>query len=274
MRYLSGRGITLTHTFTDEDGATVAPSSVAVSALRDGADTPAGSGPATPAGSAFTFSTTALTEGVYTFTWTAVSPAIVDTEEIEVEGTQLFTVADIRKDPDLPANKYPPLMVREARDFITGEFEQITGRSFTRRTALLTFNHDGSGCEILPVRDTRSLNSITTPSGTADTADYALDADGFLSGLTECGTYTVEVSYGFVWVPKGIKDAAIEWCRFLMLEHNSAIPDRATSFQPANGGGIFQLLTPGRAGVEVGLPNVDAVLQRYGFRILRDITGV
>lgn len=265
-RYLSGRAVSLAHTFYDDETA-LHPDAVTVTVTRAGASTSAASGTATRDEDVYTFSPGALPEGVYTVRWDGGVTA-VDTETIEVTGAILFTVPELRKsDPDLSPARYPVDEVKLARMIVESEFQRITGRSFVPRTAFLSAS-EVPGCgELLPFLDVASV-TVLGPSA-APLEVERIGPFAFMPELPADAT-GVEVSYGFRDVPYGVKRAALLFARFLLLEERSSIPDRATSFQPAEGG-TYVLSTPGRGGAETGIPTVDAVLDGYRLRIIDSV---
>lgn len=270
-RYLSGRSVTLSHTFLDDDEATITPAAVTVTVTRAGSTTATVQGPATLTGGKFTFTAGLLSEGVYTVRWDGAT--YVDTVLIESVGAYLFSAIEARQvDPDLTVQKYTSEKVREAREAVETEFQRITGRSFTPRTVRLTLDHDGSDFLVLPVRDVRAVSSLVDAAGAPVTVTLGVEEFGALTGLSALpeGYYSLDVAYGFAAVPEDIKRAGITRLRSLLHGERSGIPDRATTFQ-AMEGGTFTLATPGRGGSETGIPDVDAILARYTYRVLDSV---
>ncbi|MEU8086332.1 hypothetical protein AB0B57_22320 [Micromonospora sp. NPDC049101] len=265
-RYLAGRPVTLAHTFLDDDTA-LTPAAVQVTVTRAGAAVPTAEGPAVATGDVYAYSPGMLAPGVYTVRWDGGATA-VDITSVEVVGGFLFTVPELRNaDPDLSAERFPASEVRLARDVVEAEFQRITGRSFTPRIAFLSVSDLPGWGELLPFAD---IASVTTSGGTA--ASLAIERVGHFAYMPElpAGTTGIEVSYGFPVVPDGIKRVGLLYARWLLHEDRSGIPDRATSFQPADGG-TYTLATPGRSGYETGLPAVDAVLEAFRFKIIESV---
>ncbi|MDG4826023.1 hypothetical protein O7635_29590 [Asanoa sp. WMMD1127] len=267
MRFLSGRAVTLTHTFLDDEDA-LTPDDVTVTVTRDGASTPTAEGPATRDGTVYTFSAGLLPQGVYTVRFS--SSAVTDTLRIEVVGGFLFGIPEVRKPAlELPATRYPAAEVRQARDVVEREFERITGRSFTPRTLYVEASDLGGCTDLLPVRDVRSVVALGTPDGPVS---LTLDRVGPFAYVPELphGTAGVEIEYGFTEVPEDIRRVGLVRLRWVLTEDRSAIPDRATSYQPVDGG-TYTLATAGRAGYHTGIPDVDAVLDDYTFDVVDSV---
>jgi hypothetical protein len=71
----------------------------------------------------------------------------------------------------------------------------------------------------------------------------------------------VEYEFGLDAPPVPLQEAALVRFRSLLNKHRTAIPDRAATFT-ATDGGTYRLSLPGR--YSTGIPDVDAVYQRYG----------
>lgn len=281
MRFLSGRALSLSHTFYDDDNILTVPS-VAVTLRLDGATSDAFSGSATDAGGGkWTVSVPAQPQGVYTLTWVGNSvPTVTDVEEIEVVGQVIYTVTEARNsDIDLASTaRFPAEDLRRYRDVVEGEFERITGRSFTPRTRTVSELGDGTASLYLGLHDVFALIAVTVDGVAVDLAAerWTVDQAGFLYApydLPEGSVVAVTVDYGFRYPPDDIKRAAILRARSLLASENSGIPDRATSFIAAEGG-TFTLATPGRAGAETGIPEVDVTLSRYRYKLMGDVLGL
>lgn len=274
MRFLSGRALSLSHTFYDDESVLVVPS-VAVTVRLDGATSDAFSGPASDPelDGKWTVSVPALAQGGYTVTWDGGT--VKDTTRVEVVGQVSFTIAEARaSDVDLASTtRFPTAEIRRYRDVVETEFEVITGRSFTPRTKTYSFVSDGTGSEYVGLHDVNAL-SATVDGAVADVSAWSYSQVGFLShDALEGAVVTLTVDYGFRHTPEDIKRAAILRTRSLLASENSGIPDRATSFIAAEGG-TFTIATPGRAGAETGIPEVDVTLSRYRYRLLSDVLGI
>lgn len=272
MRHQSGRSVDLQHRFVTDDETVLTPASVAVTVTREGRTDPEVQGPATPVGDAWAFAAGALPEGAYSVLWDGGATAR-DTALLEVVGGVLVTVADVRADPELPADRWDAATVVDARERVSAEFERITGRAFVPRTRTVPVTV-ADGCPVwLPFRDVLSVE-VRDDTGTVvpDVTSESVGPLTTVSGL-DSGTYAVDVRFGFGAVPDDIRGAALLRIRSLLFAGASGIPDRATSFQPAEGG-TYRLATAGMRGSETGIPDVDAVLARYRLSVLDDVVGV
>lgn len=266
-RFQVGRPVTLSHTFIDDESA-LTPESVTVTVTRAGASAPATTGTAGPTDDVYQFSAGLLPQGVYVVRWDGGATA-VDTEYIEVTGGALFTVPELRgTDEALTLQRYPTDEVKLARLIVEGEFERITGRSFTPRTLYVAASGLPECGELLPLRDIASMTVLGDSPGALEFD--RIEAFAWSPELPS-GTTGVEIDYGFRSVPDSIKRAGLTYARWLLLEDRSGIPDRATSFQPEVGG-TYTLATPGRGGAETGIPTVDAVLTGYRFDVIESVS--
>lgn len=265
-RYLTGRAVTLAHTFlNDEDALT--PETVSVTVTRAGASVPAVQGEAVRAGTVYTFPAGMLPEGQYAVKWDGSTA--VDVETIEVVGGYLFSIPEARaSDEDLTADRFPAPEVRHYRDVVESEFERITGRSFTPRTRFLERSKVPGPTDLLPVADIRSVAIVGGLSAGPATIERVGDF-GYLTSCPEDAS-GIEIAYGFTAAPEGIARVGKLYLRYLLTAERSGIPDRATSYQPVDGG-TYTLATAGRGGSETGIPDVDAVLKDYDFEIINSV---
>jgi hypothetical protein len=256
--------VELSHEFaTDDDGPPLTPDAVTVAVVRDGRSVAAVTGPAVRAGSVYTFSAGELGEGVYTVSWDG-GPGARDRTVVEVCGAHLFSVADVRQvDEELSAVRFPAATVRAARERVEAEFEQITGRSFVPRLRRIAAVSTGPADPyLIPVPDVITVGAVTGSDD--EPVSVGVERIGTAAVLWDLppGEFAVEVRYGFIAAPVDVQAAGLLRVRTLLFEPASGIPDRATSFQPAEGG-TYTLSTPGVRGAQTGIPDVDAVLARY-----------
>ncbi|MEU8780063.1 hypothetical protein [Streptomyces sp. NPDC048637] len=275
MRFLSGRGVKLTHTFLDDESPLVVPA-VSVT-VRDATGQTVYTGDATSSGDEWAATLPALPEGVYTVDWTAAGLA-VDKGGFEVVGGYLFSLPEARQsDMDLADTvRFSTAELKHYREVVEDEFERITARSFVPRTARVEVEADGTPTLYLGYFDVAELKAVSGPSGAVDMTGWGVDSTGFVRapcGLPEGDRYTVTFGYGFGQVPEDVKRAGLLRLRSFLTAERSGIPDRATAFVAAEGGN-FTLATAGRNGWETGLPEVDAVLKRYKYGIFYDVFGV
>lgn len=276
VRFRVGRPITLSHEFlVDETETVLTPASVTVTVTALGASTPVATGAATLTVTVYSRSIGMLPEGVYTVRWDGTTA--VDTEYIEVAGCPLFTVKEARQS-DADFSPYTPVDIVHYREVVEDEFERVAGRSFIPVTRRFRVDWDGWGDTLtLPVRDVRSLvdfDPISVDVTGPDLADLDVDTDGVISGLcgSQAGAYIATVAYGFPSVPLDIKRVGMIRTRWYLAAERSGIPDRATSFQPVDGG-TYAIATPGQRGSHTGLPEVDEALNGYTLEILNSFGG-
>ncbi|MFC7979507.1 hypothetical protein ACFUT3_30280 [Streptomyces cinereoruber] len=275
MRFLTGRGVTLTHTFLDDESPLTVPA-VSVT-VRDAQGQTVYTGAATSSGDEWSAMLPAQPEGVYTAEWQAGQVA-TDTTAFEVVGGFLFTLPEARRsDMDLADTaRFSTAELKHYRNVVTEEFETITARSFVPRTARVEVEADGSPSLYLGHFDVSALKGIDGPSGPVDLAGWSVTSAGFVKApfeLRDGDRYRVAFRYGFALVPEDVKRAALLRLRSVLTAERSGIPDRATAFVAAEGGN-FTLATPGRNGYETGIPEVDATLKRYKYGIFYDVFGV
>lgn len=274
-RYLTGRAVNLSHTFNDDESETgLTPASVTVTVTALGAATAAFTGPAQATGTVYTVAVGALPAGMYAVVWDGGATA-TDTTYIEVAGGNIFSVPYVRKkDQELTAQRFPTADVIYYREVVEDEFERITGRSFVPVTRRLRIDVDGTDTVVLPVRDVRALVALDGPNGAVDVTTLDVDPDGLISGLSALtvGPYVATVAYGFRTPPADIQRVGLIRLRSLLMAERSGIPDRATSFQPGDGG-TYTLATAGRGGSRTGIPDVDAALSDFTYSLLESIVG-
>jgi hypothetical protein len=278
MRFLSGRAASVSHTFlNDEDVITVPSVSVDVWRNSDPSTYVTQVTNITPVNGVYTVTipNDKATQGVYTARWTGTG--YQETSSFEIVGGFLFTVPQARAgDVELEDTaRFPAADIRGYREVIEAEFERITGRSFTPRTAIVEFQADGTDTAYVGLHDCAALVALSGPNGALTVADYHLDDSGLLSGLQsfcEGDRLTAVIDYGFRVVPDDVARVGILRLRTMLAAERSGVPDRAVTFVAAEGGN-FTLATAGRSGWETGIPEVDATLSRYTYRILRDVLG-
>ncbi|MFD3464800.1 hypothetical protein ACFWWM_00230 [Streptomyces sp. NPDC058682] len=244
--------------------------------VRDAMGDTVYTGAATSSGDEWTTSLPAQAEGVYTVDWVAGTTA-TDRDTFEVVGGFLFSLPEARgSDMDLadPA-RFPTAELKHYREVVEAEFERITGRSFVPRTVRVEVEADDTPSLFLGYFDVSALVAVEGPSGAVDTAGWSVDSAGFVRApypLPDGDRYTVTFTYGLAQVPEDAKRAGLLRLRSVLTAERSGIPDRATAFVAAEGGN-FTLATPGRNGYETGIPEVDATLGRYKYRIFFDVLG-
>ena len=228
--------------------------------------------------------TIATTLDTLTATWTFTLSGNVHavTEDYESEGAQLFTISEARGFGDTglaDATKYPNATIAGARDRIAEEFERICGTSFTPRSRFVVIDgskqsRDGASVWLPSIR-TASVSTVETrehgtQTWTAFTADEVADVLVTGTGRIEResladwppGTRNIRVqySYGYDEPPTPIKRAALVLIRAHAVP--SDIDTRAMSLTDELG--TYRFAAAGERGAWFGIPDVDAVLDRYG----------
>jgi hypothetical protein len=215
-----------------------------------------------------------------TVTWTRTDTGAQLADTIEVVGAVLFTEVEARtftvsgaQTPLSNSTSYPDATIAEARDRITGLFEQYCGVSFIPRSHHL--ETAGTGSRTLEIPHHRCIQVLNcTIGGVAQTAAQIIPlhnqrllhhTTGIFTYPSDADPLNVHVTYEHGWPepPLDVKRAAL----LLLLREivPSDLPDRALSW--SNQDGTFRLSTPGDY-YPTGLPTVDEVLNRYRYRSL------
>ncbi|MFE4355109.1 hypothetical protein [Kitasatospora sp. NPDC056800] len=236
MRLRVGRTAALRVDFgDDDDGGQAAAVRLLIYSGHEagyGSPDPVADLPAVGDGRLFHADWTPTALGPYTGIW-AASAGAYRRFYFEVTEAPIVAVTEIRAFDESLADivRFPTPTLVGVRDAVEQEFERITDRSFVIRAR--------RGFFIDPAReenDTRRI--LDNPDG------------------------SVTIEYGLYPPPPDVRRAALLRIRDVLLSDNSAIPDRAVSFQVSEMG-TYQLATAGRAGYETGVPEVDATLARY-----------
>lgn len=225
-----------------------------------------------------------------TATWSATiaGTAVSADEPVEIVGGFFFTLAEGRASDDSlsDATRYPTAALAAARQDTEAECEGICERAFVPRYRRLTLDGSGTSDLLLPdggdelvagvvLRGVRAVRSAQVaprvgqtfvPLNAAQLGALAVTRDGLLR-RTDGAVWTegvsnvvLEYEYGSDAPPTELKRAALQRFRWLATQPRSGIPDRATSFQAAEGG-FYQLDTAGVS--RTGIPDVDAAYTRY-----------
>lgn len=223
----------------------------------------------------YTLAPLALPE-LLTLVWSGTFSGVAQTVTTyaEVVGQRIIPLADLRAYDTVLANttKYPTATLERWRVYVEDEFQAITLRPFIQRYGETTETDMvwGATTLLLCHNLVTSIRSITVDGVAISTSNYHVDSGrvlvledmGFVAGTTVVVKYT----YGMTSVPLDIQDAALRRVRSKALDQSSGIPDRATSFQPGEGG-TYSLAVPGRSGWDTAIPEVDVVLNRWSLRI-------
>lgn len=210
-------------------------------------------------------------------TWISAG-ATVATTVAEVCGGFYFTPRECRAEQDSITENDEDLIARRAD--VEAEFERIARRAFVPRYARVRLSGSGYDWLEVPHADLRVVRSVRVyTSATAYssfTADEiaALDVDDagalvrldrgwFAAGVRNL---VIDYEYGLDQPPREVRSVAMLRLRELLNRPSNAIPDRAVSFQVADGG-TYRLATP--TGERTGNPDVDAVLDRWAIKTRR-----
>lgn len=289
VRVARTQATTLTHTFGDED-ETITPSAVAVS-IVDAAGVAVAAGAAAVDGTAWTFPLAGQALlGDLTVTWTATVGAatVIDTTGVSVVGAHLFTIKELREaDTASPVEladtgKYPVTRLREVRDEVTAEVEDICDRSFVPRYGRVVL--DGTGLAEVSLfgarsSDFRRLRAAGVAPGfgqdyvaltAGELAKVAWTSDGQLirtDGLVWTagrGTVVAEFEYGLDRPPADLRRMVIRRAVYWAKGGRRKLPSRATS---ANTGDGTTVQLDQAEAYKTGLPDVDAIYARYSLRV-------
>jgi hypothetical protein len=264
----------------DQDGEPADPGTVTVGVTDSKGDVVVAAGSATTGSGTqprtYTLSV-AQTANVdrLTATWT-VSGTVVGVTNVEVVGGVFVSVAEIRSmEPALSsASDYTTPVLTAARTQVETMFEDTCNRAFVPRFRVDTLSGDGGLVLVLGRPDVRRIRWVRIADYRGVFTDIDLTAETI--EVTELGLvvrrdsywpwgrFNVQVGYeyGLDQPPADLKQAAVQAIRAQVNTFRSGIPDRATSFQPIDGGNVV-LATPGLGPWITGIPSVDECLKRY-----------
>lgn len=224
---------------------------------------------------------TDLTElaSAWTGTFSGLSQTL--TTHTSIVGGFLFTEAELRafyKSDLTSETTYPDDDIREARDRITAEFENICGVAFVPTYRRET--KPGDGTRLLVV-DRPKITAVLAASisGSAQTVSN-LTADPLLphiyhtsSAWTAASTsdpLNVVVSYehGYGTVPPDIKRAAMILARQQLVKDvtGAGVPETASSWNDGTGQ-FVSFAANDQSGRWYGIPPVDVALRRYSMQV-------
>lgn len=217
--------------------------------------------------------------------------------QVNIASRYAATLADIRALDGLAGNatQYPTAALILAREQAEAMFEQATGKAWSQSYQLDLLDGDPSLRRAMANTDyiwlpyptrrltlsrrrPRSLTAVGIDSGDGsgfqaqtDYASYLLYASGELERPLGANSFPrglnnvrVEYLHGEDGMPSDLRRAFLVYVRYLCLYTNFRVPDRATMQQTE--AGTFQLGQANGFAKPTGLPEVDAVLQRYGVR--------
>lgn len=274
-RFPLGRVSTLTYSVTDADGNSTTVTPAPTVTIADDAGVVIVSSASTTLSSgayAYTLSTSVRNAlGVYdaTYTYTQGGQSVSITKQFEVVGSHLFEIAELRAFDEALADEtaYPSAKLAQAREDATERLENAADVAFTVRVTRQILSGDGTTKLLLPHSDIVELYEAWIDGVEVDLADVEVKPEGILVYATgwAYGTNNVEVRYshGYEVTPEPVKRAA----KMLAVEYvvTSALPARATS-QSTDVGDFRIAIANVDAGRDTGIPEVDAVISRFGRR--------
>lgn len=272
---------TLSFQGVDADGEPADPGVVTVKVETSNGTVVKAAGTAT-SGSGTSPRTVALTAAdtadldVLTATWTAAGNTVgVSTHEIV--GGVYVTVAEIRAlEPALSSTtEYTSAQLIAARRQVEALFEDTCNRAFVPRFRVDVLSGDASHQLMLRRPDVRTVRWVEVADGdggwtSVDVDDVEVDFTGLLVWREDrwpraAVNVRVGYEYGLERPPADLRLAAVQTIRSMVNTFRSGIPDRATSFQPIDGGNVV-LATPGLGPWVTGIPSVDECLKRYRWK--------
>lgn len=286
QRIRRGAAATLSVQWTDtNDNPVAAAGAVTVGVTRADGSTLVASGTATlnPDTGLYTKALTAAqtaTLDELTAVWSDAGSSTTRTTSALVVDGFAFSIAEIRSDEALAnAGTYPDELLIDKRAFVEAEFERITLRAPTRRYELLRVDSTGDpelrtgrydlaavrSCRVYAYRGSTSYTDLTADQ----LARLVWDNDGVIA-RTDGGTFLegrqnvlVGIEYGMDEIEADLRQAMLRRLRSVITADRSGIPDRAKTWQPANGG-TFEIA---RASLtSTGIDDIDAVYDRFSRR--------
>lgn len=274
-RFPLGRVSTLSFTVKDADGAATTVTPVPQVTITDDAGTAVVSNQNTTLSSGvynYTLASAIRNElGVYeaTYTYTQSGQSVTVSEKFEVVGNHLFEIADLRAFDEALADTttYPSTALADARDSATERLENAADVAFTSRVTRQTLSGDNTTHLLLPHTDVFELLEVWIDNVQIDETDVFVRPEGVLvyDHYWTYGLNNIEVRYrhGYEQTPTPVSRAAM----MLAVEHAvvSALPTRAMS-QTTDVGDFRISIANVDAGRDTGIPEVDAVISRFGRR--------
>lgn len=291
QRLLQAKPGILSVTLTDGTGEAAAATGAVTVAVVSAAGTQivaAGTGAAAGSGVgvyqlAVTATQTAAL-GQWTATWTDAGTGATQTTYHEICGGYFFSVAEARAYDSALADtvKYPDALIQAKRQMVEDEAEYICDVPFVPRYRRVLLDGTAEPELYLPDSKIRSIVSATifTAFGTGQVtlttpqlANLVIDEDFRIErndgGIWDEGKRNIVIEYTAGWdaPPAELKDAALLRLRSVLNRATTIVPNRATSFV-AEGGVTYRLDTA--AAFKTGIPDVDAVYDRYSTREFDD----
>ena len=279
LRALKGNDYTLTHTFyaQDEETATDATGNVTVTVGREDGTALTGGTIVANNGTTgqYDFDLTAASHidelDVLSITWSATvdGRTVSETDYVKIVGAYYFPLSSLRAMKGLASTStYTNNELRSARetaeDFIEAYTEHVFVPTYRREVK------DGDGRQWLTLEKVSGRRLIeVTIDGTAQTlTNWTINEQGlvrtdgevFVRSVPAGHNIVVKYEWGELAPALDLQRAALTLARYILLNSESTIPDRARLMQTE--WAMFHLDTASEDN-PTGLPEVDAVLKRY-----------
>lgn len=282
QRIVAATAATLTWQGVDADGENVDPGTVTIGVVRsDGTEVVAAGTATTGSGTAARTRTLTVAQTAnldrLTATW-KVGADTVATTVVDVVGGVYVPISEVRATEPALGNAATDQLTRlkVVRSIVETMFESATNRAFVPRFNTVRLDGTGTPTLVLPhpelrrvswarvYSDATTYTSLTAGELAAIPADRAGLAVRTDANTWPTGVRNIEIGYeyGLDLPPPDIRQAAILAIRSQANTFRSGIPDRAISWQPAEGGNVV-LATPGLGIWVTGIPAVDETLKRW-----------
>jgi hypothetical protein len=208
---------------------------------------------------------TALLDSL-TVEWTSNFGTVVT--HVEVAGGFLFSTADALGDTEIndPQSVTTAAEIASARTMAEQAFENVCGVAFVPRYALET-GLNGDGSYRLPLRwpHIRAFRSGTVDDTALTVGEVGAvvpqstgvyNPSGWTSGY---GNVAVGYEHGYDYPPPEVSRAVLRLAKHYLTDWSA--DDRALRLD--TDAGSYVMAVPGRGGSDFGIPEVDAVAQRY-----------
>jgi hypothetical protein len=271
QRVLQNSGATITATFEVDDVATdPAPDTATVTITRSDGTVLATDGVTNNIGvGEFSYTLTPTQTSVLdtlTATWKATIDDVdhVVTSRVEVAGGFLFSLPEARDmDPLNDATTYPTAMVRRYRTLAEQALEDLCNVAFVPRYTVETVT---GGPDFLTSKPkVRAIRSVSIDGvDRSDMFASNFQATGRVeSSVATARQMTAQIGYehGYDEPPLRVRQAALLLAKNWMVR--GPLDDRVTALQTQDG--IFPMMTPGVRGSLTEIPEVEAVIQIYGY---------
>jgi hypothetical protein len=285
QRILQGRSAILTQTFQADGVATdPSPDSATVTITRDDGTVIVDGQAATEAGTGVvTYTLTpamTATLDLLTVRWAATfgAQAQTFTDQMEVRGGVLFTIADARRmKPFDSATSYPADVIVAARTLAETALEEAARVPFVPTYFRRTLDGDARTDLLLPVVRPLSITSVTVDGDAVDTSTVRLYDDGrlycargWVSGPSAGwmvgrprSSVVVTGTYGYPYPPPRVSHACLLLAKRWAVD--SPVSDRATSMTTEDGT-TQMLVTAGVRQAVFDVPECNSVIREYGAR--------